>query len=261
MRTASPGKKGEKYMIAFAAKTDIGKERKINQDFCIASSDRPYLFILCDGMGGHRSGDVASRTAAESIETYIRMQSALDYDEVKAERVLKGAVSYANNIVYTRAIGQEDFAGMGTTADVCMVDFDMLYIIHVGDSRVYLLREGLLQQLTTDHSYVEELVQSGLITENEAKSHPNKNVITRAVGTNRSVEGDFLSVKLCRDDILLMCSDGLSNMLTESEIKNMLISGEKPDDVAENLIRRANENGGKDNITAIVIKKLLKEEA
>lgn len=248
-------------MIAFAAKTDIGKERKVNQDFCIASDDRPHLFILCDGMGGHRSGDVASRAAAESIETYVRMQSALDYDAAKAERVLKGAVSYANNIVFTRARGQSALSGMGTTADVCMVDFDMLYIAHVGDSRVYLLREGLLHQLTTDHSFVEELVQNGVITENEAKSHPNKNVITRAVGTNRNVECDFMSLELRQDDIVLMCSDGLSNMLTESEIKNMLISGENLEDVTENLIRRANENGGKDNITAIVIKKMLKEEA
>ncbi|MBQ7032332.1 MAG: Stp1/IreP family PP2C-type Ser/Thr phosphatase [Clostridia bacterium] len=248
-------------MIVFAARTDIGKERKVNQDFCIASDDRPHLFILCDGMGGHQSGDVASRTAAESIETYIRTQSALDYDAEKAERVLKGAVSYANNIVFTRAMGQEALYGMGTTADVCMVDFDMLYIAHVGDSRVYLLREGLLRQLTTDHSYVEELVQNGIITENEAKCHPNKNVITRAVGTNRKLECDFMSLQLQQGDQILMCSDGLSNMLTESEIKNMLISGEDPAVVTENLIRRANENGGKDNITAIVIKKMLKEEA
>ncbi len=248
-------------MIAFAAKTDIGKERKINQDFCVASADRPQLFVLCDGMGGHQSGDVASRTAAESIETYIRLQSTLDLDEKKAERILKNAINYANKIVYNRALTGEEFAGMGTTADICMVDFDMLYIAHVGDSRVYLLREGVLQKLTRDHSLVEEMVESGLISETEAKSHPKKNVITRAVGTNRSVECDFLSMPLFRDDILLMCSDGLSNMLTESEMKNMLISSERMEIVAENLVTQANLNGGKDNITAIVIKKLLKEEA
>ncbi|MBE7025632.1 MAG: Stp1/IreP family PP2C-type Ser/Thr phosphatase [Ruminococcaceae bacterium] len=248
-------------MIAFAAKTDIGKVRKINQDYYLASADKPYLFILCDGMGGHKSGEVASRAAAESIETYIRMHSTLDLDDTKAERVLKGAVSYANNIVSTRASSHEDYTGMGTTTDVCMLDFDMLYIAHVGDSRVYLLREGKLSQLTTDHSYVEELVQSGLITEKEAMSHPDKNVITRAVGTNRTVECDFISTEIHQDDILLMCSDGLSNMLTESEIKNMLISDENPEQVVDNLIRCANDNGGRDNITAIVIKKLLKEEA
>jgi len=248
-------------MITFAAKTDIGKERKINQDFCIASGDRPYLFVLCDGMGGHQSGDVASRTAAESIETYVRMQSMLDLDTTKAERILKNAVSYANNIVYTRAQMQETLSGMGTTTDICLLDFDMLYIAHVGDSRVYLMREGKLSQLTTDHSLVEEMVQSGLITETEAQCHPNKNVITRAVGTNKKVDVDFLSVQLERDDILLMCSDGVSGMLTEGEIKNMLISSDTMDAVAENIVNEANKNGGKDNITAIVIKKLLKEEA
>ncbi len=248
-------------MIVFGAKTDVGKVREMNQDFCIASADRPHLFILCDGMGGHRSGDVASRTAAESIETYVRMQSALDYDDEKAERVLRGAVSYANNIVYTRAKSMKELAGMGTTVDICMVDFDMLYIAHVGDSRVYLLREGQLCQLTTDHSLVEEMIQSGLITESEAQSHPNKNVITRAVGTNRTVQCDFLAQELKQDDILLMCSDGLSNMLTESEMKNILISSDKPQTIAEELVEKANINGGKDNITAIVVKKLLKEGA
>ncbi len=248
-------------MIVFGAKTDVGKEREMNQDFCIASADRPHLFILCDGMGGHKSGDVASRTAADSIETYVRMQSALDYDAAKAERVLKGAVSYANNIVYTRALNMEELAGMGTTVDICMVDFDMLYIAHVGDSRVYLLREGILEQVTTDHSLVEEMVQNGLITEREAQSHPNKNVITRAVGTNKTVQCDFIARELYQDDILLMCSDGLSNMLTETEIKNILISSDKPQDIADELIEKANANGGKDNITAIVVKKLLKEGA
>lgn len=248
-------------MIVFGAKTDVGKEREMNQDFCIASADRPHLFILCDGMGGHKSGDVASRTAADSIETYVRMQSALDYDAAKAERVLKGAVSYANNIVYTRALNMEELAGMGTTVDICMVDFDMLYIAHVGDSRVYLLREGILEQVTTDHSLVEEMVQNGLITEREAQSHPNKNVITRAVGTNKTVQCDFIARELHQDDILLMCSDGLSNMLTETEIKNILISSDKPQDIADELIEKANANGGKDNITAIVVKKLLKEGA
>ncbi len=249
-------------MIAFAAKTDIGKERQMNQDFCLASAEvRPRLFILCDGMGGHKSGDVASRTAAESIETYLRMQSTMDLDSAKAERILKNAVSYANNVVYTRAKESEALHGMGTTADVCLLDFDVLYIAHVGDSRVYLLREGTLTKLTRDHSLVEELLRDGAITEEEAEKHPNKNVITRAVGTNSTVRADFIEMTLQKDDILLMCSDGLSNMLTDSDIKNMLISSNRMEEVVDNLIARANQNGGKDNITAIVIKKLLKEEA
>lgn len=248
-------------MIVYGAKTDIGKVRTMNQDYFIASAQRPHLFILCDGMGGHKSGEIASRTAAESIETYVRMHSTLDLDEGKAKRLLNGAVQYANNIVSTRAASNEAYQGMGTTTEVCLLDFDTLYIAHVGDSRVYLLREGKLTQLTKDHSYVEELVQNGLITEAEAKHHPDKNVITRAVGTNRTVECDFSALALKQGDTLLMCSDGLTNMLTESEMKNLLISDENPDIVVENLIDCANGKGGKDNITAIVIRKLLKEEA
>ncbi len=248
-------------MITFAAKTDIGKERKMNQDYYRASGDVPPLFILCDGMGGHLSGDIASRSAAESAETFIRMQSILDLSESKAARILKNAVSYANKIVYSRAQTTEDFSGMGTTMDICLVDFDMLYIAHVGDSRVYLFRGGELSQLTRDHSLVEEMVESGMISKSEAENHPNKNVITRAIGTNFSVENDFISLPMQNDDMILMCSDGLSNMLSETEIKNLLISDVNLEHVAENLINRANENGGRDNITAIVFKKTKKEEA
>ena len=250
-----------KYMITFAAKTDVGKKRKLNQDFCIVSEERPALFVLCDGMGGHLSGDVASRTAAESIETYIRLQGTLDLTPGKAERILKRAISYANTIVYNRSLSNEIFSGMGTTAIVCLHDFDMLYIAHVGDSRAYLLRSGELKQLTKDHSLVEELVQSGMITKEEAVSHPKKNVITRAVGTSETIESDFLELPFMQDDIVLFCSDGLSNMLSEKEIKNLLISSDDMESVVSNLVESANKNGGTDNISAIVVKKLLKEEA
>ncbi|MDD6308114.1 MAG: Stp1/IreP family PP2C-type Ser/Thr phosphatase [Clostridia bacterium] len=248
-------------MIRFAAKTEIGMVRKMNQDFCIASEDKPPLFILCDGMGGHSSGDIASRSAAESMETYIRLQSVLDLDEEKVKRILFGAISYANKVVFSRAQTAEEYAGMGTTADVCLIDFDVLYIGHVGDSRVYLFRNGELKKLTQDHSLVAEMVQKGIITEQEASVHPDKNVITRAVGTNRQVKPDFISLEMEQDDMILMCSDGLSNMLTESEIKNMLISSPNLEEVVQNLVKKANQNGGTDNITAVVIKKLLKEEA
>ncbi len=248
-------------MIVYAAKTDVGKVRELNQDFFIASETRPQLFILCDGMGGHKSGDVASRTAAESIETYVRLQNALDYDAAKAAKVLRNAVSYANKIVYARAMEENAFSGMGTTADVCMIDFDAAYIAHVGDSRVYHLSDGVLSCLTKDHSLVSEMVDQGVITEDEARMHPKKNVITRAVGTNQSVEADFISVALKKNDMLLMCSDGLSNMLSDSEIQNILQSDAAPAEIVETLVREANEKGGNDNITVVLINKLLKEEA
>ena len=248
-------------MIVYAAKTDIGKTRDTNQDYFIVSGEKPQLFVLCDGMGGHNSGDVASRAAAESIENYVRLQSALDYDAQKAKRVLKGALSYANKIVYTRAAQSPQLSGMGTTADVCMVDFDTVYIAHVGDSRVYLLRDKTLRQLTRDHSLVEEMVASGLITEAEAKAHPKKNVITRAVGTNRLVEVDFITTDFVPGDMLLMCSDGLSNMLSTEEMQNILLEKEEEQTIVEHLISKANEKGGKDNITAILMQKYAKEEA
>ncbi len=248
-------------MITFAAKTDVGKERKINQDYYLASLERPYLFVLCDGMGGHQSGDVASSTAAKSIETYVRMQNTFDLDEEKAEKLLKNAVSYANNVVHTRAQTGAGLLGMGTTADVCLLDFDKLYIVHVGDSRVYLLRQGTLTRLTTDHSLVGEMVEKGMITEEEAENHPKKNIITRAVGTNSKVEIDFITKDLLQDDIILMCSDGLSNLVPEQELKHLLISAADPEAVVENLVNQANANGGKDNITALYIKKNTKEEA
>lgn len=248
-------------MITFAEKTDVGKERKINQDFCIVSGEKPALFILCDGMGGHLSGDVASRTAAESIETYVRLQDKLDLSTEKVEKILKRAISYANTIVYNRSLSNENFTGMGTTAVVCLNDFDMLYIAHVGDSRAYLLRNGEFSQLTKDHSLVEELIQSGMITKEEAASHPKKNVITRAVGTSETIESDFLALPFMQDDIVLICSDGLSNMLSDTEMKNLLISHNDMESVVSDLVASANQKGGTDNISAIVVKKLLKEEA
>ncbi len=248
-------------MIVYAAKTDVGKKREMNQDYFIVSEEKPQLFVLCDGMGGHNSGDVASRAAAASIENYVRLQSALDYDAQKAKRVLKGALSYANKIVYTRAVTSPKLSGMGTTADVCMVDFDTVYIAHVGDSRVYLLRDKTLCQLTRDHSLVAEMVERGLITEAEALGHPKKNVITRAVGTNQTVEADFLTTDFVIGDMILMCSDGLSNMLSKDEMQSILLEEEDGETIVEHLISRANEKGGKDNITAILMQKIAKEEA
>ncbi len=248
-------------MIVSFGKTDIGKTRKSNQDFFLTSTEQPYLFVLCDGMGGHSSGDVASRTTAESIKTYVHLQSTMDLDENKAEKLLKNAVSYANNVVHTRAKTSETFKGMGTTCDVCLLDFDKLYIVHVGDSRVYRLRQGVFSQLTKDHSLVDEMVEKGVITKEEAKTHPDKNIITRAVGTNPTVDIDFISDDLLPDDILLMCSDGLSNMVSDFDIKRLLISADKPEEIVNHLVGLANQNGGKDNITAVYIKVLAKEEA
>lgn len=246
-------------MISYAAKTDKGILRKMNQDYYHASAEMPPLFIVCDGMGGHASGDVASRSAVDCISRYIDMHKTYDFDSEKAHTLLSGALKYANSTVYTRATVSERYKGMGTTADICLFDFDFLYICHVGDSRVYLFRDGKLKKLTTDHTLIEELLSNGTISEQEAENHPNRHMITRAVGTDETVTGDFLDISLSGDDIILMCSDGLSNMVSDAQIIRCL-SYDNLQKSCDELIKKANDNGGRDNITAVVIKYETDEE-
>lgn len=246
-------------MLQFAAKTDKGIVRNMNQDYYYSSAEKPSLFIVCDGMGGHASGDVASRSAVESLSRYIKMHKSYDFTREDAEKLLSGALAYANSTIFTRAAVSQKYKGMGTTADICLFDFDSLYICHVGDSRVYMFRDGMLKQLTTDHSLIEELLSNGTISEQEAKNHPNRHMITRAVGTDEFVEGDFMEIKLVDKDVFLMCSDGLSNMVSEQYIMQCL-SYDDSQKACDDLINKANENGGRDNITAIVIKYQTNEE-
>ncbi len=227
--------------------------RKSNQDFYAVNAEVPYTFVVCDGMGGHASGDVASRCATEGIIKFIKMHAPLDMDEKSAGQLLGGSIKYANSIVYERAKFKEN-KGMGTTADVCLVDFGMLYIAHVGDGRVYLFREGVIKQITTDHTLVHELIKNGTITEIEAETHPGRHMITRAVGTDSSVKWDFICEKLQPGDIIMMCTDGLYNMLCDRELKNTLISSPVLQEVSETLVQKANDKGGGDNITAVLIR-------
>lgn len=177
----------------------------------------------------------------------------------RQKKLLSGAMRYANSTVYTRANAFPEYKGMGTTADICLFAFDTLYICHVGDGRVYLFRDGGLTRLTTDHTLIEELLKNGTITEEEAKAHPNRHIITRAVGTDEKVEGDFTDIRLCDGDTVLMCTDGLTNMLSNEDIMDCLSLGE-PERICNELIFRSNENGGRDNITAVVIKYQTDEE-
>lgn len=239
-------------LLDVAAVTNKGLQRETNQDFYYTSNTVPYTFVVCDGMGGHASGDVASSRAAQSIGRYIEMHAPMDMDSEDAGRLLGGAVKYANSIVFELAKCKEH-KGMGTTVDVCLVDFDMLYTAHVGDGRVYIFRDGQMKLITTDHTLINELIKNGTITAAEAKNHPSRHVITRAVGTESDIKWDFSAEKLQNGDIILMCTDGLYNMLSEREIKNILISSRDLNYVADTLVRQANEKGGSDNITAILI--------
>ena len=241
-------------MILFSAVTDVGKMRENNQDCYFVSEKMPYIYAVYDGMGGHAAGDTASKTARDAVKKYFEVNTPFDINEDKARNLLHGALEYANKQIYLRAKNTPEYEGMGTTADVCFADFEKLYIGHVGDSRVYLLREGTLSQITKDHSLVEKLIDEGTITRQEARNHPNRNVITSALGTDEKLDWSFYSYDMNQDDIILICSDGVYEMLTDEEIRNALVTDADISLTAQTLVDSANDKGGTDNITAVVLK-------
>ena len=237
------------------AKSDIGKAREMNQDSYYVSDlekDNLKLYILADGMGGYKGGEIASSLAVANVKNYI----CNNFKKTKKDResilnLMKNAVEYANMVVYEKAKANEELQDMGTTLDACLIYNNKVFIGHVGDSRVYRIRKNIMRKLTTDHSYVEKLVKEGTITKEEAFNHPKKNMLMKALGCNSLVEPDVIRKGFLKDDILLMCSDGLTNMLRENEIYNLLLNN--PDKPEEALIKNANDLGGYDNITAIII--------
>ena len=241
-------------MEAFA-KSDIGKARDMNQDYYYISSkqDEIQIFILADGMGGYKGGEVASCLATKTALSYI--QSNFEKTIKEKEEILKlikSSMEYANMVVYEKSKEDKELEGMGTTLEVCLIYNNKAYIGHVGDSRVYRIRKEFIRKLTRDHSYVEKLVKDGTITEEEDMHHPKKNMLTKALGCTAFVDPDVTVKGFMKDDIILMCSDGLTNMVNEDEIYQLIKQDYK---VATNkLIEKANENGGYDNITAILIK-------
>lgn len=240
-------------MEAFAS-TDIGKVRDMNQDSYYISdeNDEIKLYIVADGMGGYKGGEIASKLAIESAKNYIRN----NFEEIKKEKelileLIKNAIEYANMVVYEESKEIEELNGMGTTIDVCLIYSNKVYIGHIGDSRVYRLRKEFFRKLTVDHSYVEQLVKEGNITKEEAYNHPKKNMLTKALGCTPFVEPDVMVKGFLKDDILLMCSDGLTNMLKDNKIYEII--KENPKEASKNLVKKANELGGYDNITAVII--------
>ena len=236
------------------AKTDIGKLREMNQDNYYISNinDDCKLFILADGMGGYKGGEIASQLAVENAKNYIKN----NFEDVEKSRedilkLISNAIEYANMIVYEKSNQEAELKDMGTTLDICLVYGNKVYIGHVGDSRVYRIRKNIIRKLTIDHSYVEKLVRDGQITKEEAYNHPKKNMLMKAVGCNTLVEPDVMCKGFLKGDILLMCSDGLTNMLKEDEIYETLLKN--ADDPVGALVDRANKNGGLDNITAIIV--------
>ena len=242
-------------MVKAYAKSDIGKARDTNQDSFYITDDQfsnIKLYILADGMGGYNAGEVASRMAVESARDYIHKHFAKNKDsKEKLETLLKDAIEYANSVVYKKAQSKENLRGMGTTLDVCLIYNSRIYIGHVGDSRVYRIRKEFMRRLTKDHSYVQTLVDDGTITKEEAYSHPKKNMLTKALGCVETVEPDVYTKTFIKDDIILMCSDGLTNMIREENIYEII--KQDKENAIENLVKQANDNGGLDNITVVII--------
>ncbi len=241
-------------MIIYGA-TDKGLKRENNQDYYEfhVLNDNTAFAVLCDGMGGANAGNVASKLAAETISRYIKSSYQKNLSDSAIENLLRSAVVSANTEVYLQSTKSSDFKGMGTTVVVAFVKEDSVFILHIGDSRAYKLFNGTLQQLTVDHSMVQSLVDSGQISEEEARVHPKKNIITRALGVGELVTSDFDVFDFENNSVILLCSDGLSNYMIDSDIKDELMSLDET--VAQRLINGANQGGGGDNITAVVIAK------
>jgi len=242
-------------MRAFG-KTDIGVVRKVNQDYLFYSQnpvgDLPNLFIVADGMGGHKAGDYASRLSVETFINYVKQAPP----EVPL-RIVDDGIRHVNRVVMEEAEANADYKGMGTTFVAAFIKDEKLFVANVGDSRLYLIDEQI-NQVTEDHSYVGVMLRAGEITKEEAKNHPEKNVITRAIGAGWEVKVDFFEVDLEEGDTILMCSDGLTNMIEDEDILDIVISS-YIGDAANELIEQAKKNGGLDNITVIIIDPFNKE--
>lgn len=234
-----------------AARTDVGIVRSGNEDNYLMQADRG-LFIVADGMGGHAAGEVASEMAVRIIAQETGSLRGGSTEEVAAR--LRAAIRKANEAIFERTVQEHDKRGMGTTATALLLLPKRYLIGQVGDSRAYLLRKGELIQVTKDHSYVQEQVDAGLLTPDQARVHPYSNVITRCVGANGDVEPDIYAGTLEEGDVLLLASDGLTGMLEDDQLVRILASGGGPEAWVDRLVNEANRRGGLDNITAIVVR-------
>jgi serine/threonine protein phosphatase PrpC len=232
--------------------TDIGERRRVNQDYVFCEKEAvgnlPNLFIVADGMGGHNAGDYASRFCVEFFTQRIRTS-----ENSSPIATIETAIKETNDNLRKIAKDKSELEGMGTTFVVATIFDKTMYVANIGDSRLYVIGNEM-RQITEDHSLVEAMVKTGELNRDQAKVHPNKNIITRALGANETVEPDFFEVNLENGDIVLMCSDGLTNMLEDEMIEKIIRENSSPEIAAETLVKQANQNGGKDNIAIILIK-------
>ena len=233
------------------AMTDVGRKREVNQDF-VYVTDKPVgpfpnLLVVADGMGGHKAGDFASKYTVKVLHEELE-KTVLK----KPEEILKEIVITANHELIKAAQSDVKLEGMGTTLVVATVIGNTLYFSNVGDSRLYLINDKI-KQISKDHSLVEEMVRLGGIKAEEAKNHPDKNIITRAIGVKEDVEADIYEYRLRKGDIILMCTDGLSNMVEDEELFHIVQGGRDIVESAESLVETAKENGGTDNIGIVLV--------
>lgn len=236
------------------AKTDIGKARDMNQDYYYISEKNSELklYILADGMGGYKGGEIASKLATNATKGYIESNfNLIEHNKESILELIKNAVEYANMVVYEKSQENKELEGMGTTLEVCLIYNNKVYIGHVGDSRIYRIRKEFIRKLTQDHSYVAKLVKDGTITKEEAYYHPKKNMLIRALGCTPYVEPDVMVKGFLKDDVIVISSDGLTNMLKDDEIYKYI--RQDVQNASDKLIQVANELGGYDNITVIIL--------
>ncbi len=231
--------------------TDTGALREMNQDYFFASDDPignlPNLYIVADGMGGHKAGDYASRYTTQ------RMVASVSRSSVEEPvTILQEAIATANKILIEEAAEDEAKRGMGTTLVAATILDGKLYVANIGDSRLYVINRDI-RQITRDHSLVAEMVRMGEVNEADARQHPDKNIITRAIGAGENVQADFFEIDLQENDRILLCTDGLTNMVEDDTIRDIVLSNAPVEERAKMLVSTANRNGGRDNITVMII--------
>lgn len=235
--------------MEYVALTDVGMKRRNNEDSYIVNvTEKDKIFIVADGMGGHNAGEIASLEACRITESYILEQKG-DIDNILRDGIVK-----ANRDIYVRAAENPSLRGMGTTIDICVLKDSTLHIAHVGDSRVYIINNEQIRKVTKDHSIVGMMLEEGSITEEEAKVHPQRNYITRAVGSSVNIEVDIICEEIHSGEWVLMCTDGLTNMVEKDVLHSIVVGAESLDDAANRLVNKAKDNGGDDNITVILFR-------
>ena len=244
-------------MIKAYAKSDKGNVRETNEDYFYISNslDQVQLYLLADGMGGYNGGEIASQLAVQTAKNYIENNfKDIEKDRDSIIQLLGSSMEYANMVVYEKAKENPELQGMGTTLEICLIYNIKAYIGHVGDSRIYRVRKQFIRKLTQDHSYVQKLVKEGTITKEQAEHHPQKNMLMKALGCNAFVEPDVMVKGFLKDDILIMCSDGLSNMVEQQTIYEM--ASKNIEQATKDLVQLAKDRGGYDNITVVIIKNI-----